>query len=1051
MPATQTTDATRTAIMTVDDDPDVSRAVARDLRRRYGSRYRIVRAESGDSALGALREMKLRGEQVAVILADYRMPQMNGIEFLERAMDIYRGARRVLLTAYADTGAAIDAINIVDLDHYLLKPWDPPEEKLYPVVDALLDTWLTSDHRPVPETKVVGHRWSARSSEVRDFLARNQVPYRWYSTDEPEGERLLTAAGQDGMTLPVVITPDVEVLVAPSDAELAGHVGLATTPSADFYDLIVIGGGPAGLGAAVYGASEGLRTVLVERTATGGQAGQSSRIENYLGFPDGVSGAQLTDRARRQAAKFGAEVLTTREVTGLEINGSARTVRFSDGSELNAHSVILATGVSYRQLAAPGVADLTGCGVYYGAALTEAAACKDQDVYIVGGANSAGQAAVYLARGARSVTILVRGPSLTRSMSHYLIEQVGNVPKISVRTCTEVAEATGDGHLEGLTLRDANTGGTEKVDASHLFVFIGAAPLTGWLDGVVMRDDRGFVLAGPDLTVEGERPPGWPLDRAPYHLETSVPGVFAAGDVRSESAKRVASAVGEGAMAVMLVHRYLEKLLSGEAVTGETVSCRPDELRSLFLFEKLTPEQLECLCRDGHVELIPPGPVYTEGQPATCFYVLLEGTLVMSRRVGDDDVEVTRTSSPGVYSGAFQAYMGDRVPQIYNNSLRVTVPSRFFVLDAPVFARMMTEWFPMAVHLLEGAFFGGKATQQAIAQRERLLALGSLSAGLTHELNNPAAAAVRATESLRERVAGMRHKLSLLTKKPYHHPTLESLIDFQERAVEQVAKAPSLGPMEASDAEDTIADWLDGYGISGSWDLAPVFVQAGLDTAWLDQIAETVDASDLEGAVRWLAYTVETELLINEIQDSTNRIMSLVGAAKQYSQLDRAPYRVVDVHELLKSTLVMLHSKIGPGIKVVKDFDPALPRIPAYPAELNQVWTNLIDNAVSAMGGKGTLTVRTAMDRDQVLVEFRDTGPGIPPDIKERIFEPFFTTKPVGEGTGLGLDISWRIVVNKHHGDLRARSVPGDTRFQVHLPVTAPEADRTDSEGQAQA
>jgi len=560
MPVTAPADTTRNAILTVDDDPDVSRAVARDLRRRYGGQYRIVRAESGESALDALREMKLRGDQVAVILADYRMPQMNGIEFLERAMDIYRGARRVLLTAYADTGAAIDAINVVDLDHYLLKPWDPPEEKLYPVVDGLLEAWLTSDHRPVPETKVIGHRWSARSSDVREFLARNQVPYRWYASDEPEGERLLTAAGQDGLELPVVVTPDAEVLVAPSDAELASHVGLATTPSADFYDLIVIGGGPAGLGAAVYGASEGLRTVLVERTATGGQAGQSSRIENYLGFPDGVSGAQLTDRARRQAAKFGAEVLTTRDVTGLEINGSARTVRFSDGTELSAHSVILATGVAYRQLTAPGVGEMTGRGVYYGSALTEAANCKDHDVYIVGGANSAGQAAVYLARGAKSVTILVRGPSLTRSMSYYLIEQVGSVPQISVRTCTEVARAHGDGHLEGLTLRDANTGFTEDVEAQWLFVFIGAAPLTGWLDGVVMRDGKGFVLAGPDLTMEGERPPGWPLDRAPYHLETSVPGVFVAGDVRAESAKRVASAVGEGAMAVMLVHRYLEKL-----------------------------------------------------------------------------------------------------------------------------------------------------------------------------------------------------------------------------------------------------------------------------------------------------------------------------------------------------------------------------------------------------------------------------------------------------------------------------------------------------------
>jgi thioredoxin reductase (NADPH) len=556
---TEQAETIRTAILTVDDDPGVSRAVARDLRRRYGERHRIVRAESGPSALDALRQMKLRGDLVAVILADYRMPEMNGIEFLERAMDIYPGARRVLLTAYADTGAAIDAINVVDLDHYLLKPWDPPEEKLYPVVDALLDAWLESDHRPVPETKVVGHRWSARCSEVREFLARNQVPYRWYNSDEPEAQRLLEAAQADGLSLPVVITPEGEPLIEPTDAELASRVGLATTPSKDFYDLIVIGGGPAGLGAAVYGASEGLRTVLVERTATGGQAGQSSRIENYLGFPDGVSGAQLTDRARRQAAKFGAEVLTTRNVTALDVCGSARRVRFADGTSIDAHTVILATGVSYRQLEAPGLADMTGRGVYYGSALTEAAACLGQDVYIVGGANSAGQAAMYLSRHAKSVTLLVRGPSLERSMSYYLIKQIADVPNISVRTCTEVVEAAGEDHLESLTLRDSASGATETVSAQLLFLFIGAAPLTDWLEGVVVRDSAGFVVAGPDLSVGGERPRGWDLDRMPYHLETSVPGVFVAGDARSESAKRVASAVGEGALAVMLVHRYLEK------------------------------------------------------------------------------------------------------------------------------------------------------------------------------------------------------------------------------------------------------------------------------------------------------------------------------------------------------------------------------------------------------------------------------------------------------------------------------------------------------------
>jgi signal transduction histidine kinase len=463
--------------------------------------------------------------------------------------------------------------------------------------------------------------------------------------------------------------------------------------------------------------------------------------------------------------------------------------------------------------------------------------------------------------------------------------------------------------------------------------------------------------------------------------------------------------------------------------------CSADELRTLFLFEKLTEEQLAWLCSRGQMTRIEPGQVYAEGDPARWLYVLLDGTLVLTRRVGPDDVEVVRTSGRGVYAGAFYAYLGDQVPQVYNNSMRVTVPSRFFVLDASLFAELMRQWFPMAVHLLEGLFFGVQNTQQAIGQRERLLALGSLSAGLTHELNNPAAAAVRATSSLRERVAGMRHKLGTITAGRYDRATLETLIQLQERVVDLVSKSPALSPMEASDREDAITDWLDRHGIADGWDLAPVFVQAGLDIGWLDHVASIVDDATLDGALRWLNYTAETELLMNEIEDSTNRISVLVGAAREYSQLDRAPYQVIDVRELLDSTLTMLGSKIPPGVTVVRDYDAALPSIPAYAAELNQVWTNLIVNALSAMGGTGTLTVRTALDRDQVLVEIGDTGPGVAPEIRERIFEPFFTTKPVGEGTGLGLDISWRIVVNKHHGDLQVESVPGDTWFRARLPL----------------
>jgi thioredoxin reductase (NADPH) len=550
--------ASRPLILTVDDDPAVSRAVARDLRRRYGQDHRIARAESGAEGLELLREVKLRGGPVAVLLADYRMPQMSGIEFLEAAMDLFPRARRALLTAYADTDAAIAAINVVDVDHYLLKPWDPPEEKLYPVLDAMLDAYARAPDGGTAGVQVVGHRWSAPSFAAREFLARNAVPYTWHGSDSAEGVRLLQAAGTDGSRLPVVILGEGTVLIAPERAELAAAVGLATVPNEAFYDLVVVGGGPAGLGAAVYGASEGLRTLLVERQATGGQAGQSSRIENYLGFPDGVSGSQLADRARRQATKFGAEILTTRDAAGLAVRGSARAVRFGDGTEIAAHTVIVATGVSYRELDAPGAARLKGRGVYYGAAATEAGHCTGKDVFIVGGANSAGQAAVFFSGVARSVTLVVRGDSLERSMSHYLIEQLRALANVTVRTCSVVEEVHGDGHLESLTVR-TSAGAAEQLDASHLFVFIGAQPRTDWLAGTLARDPRGFLLTGPDLVVDRQRPPGWPLERDPWLLEASVPGVFVAGDVRSESVKRVASAVGEGAMAVTLAHRYLAR------------------------------------------------------------------------------------------------------------------------------------------------------------------------------------------------------------------------------------------------------------------------------------------------------------------------------------------------------------------------------------------------------------------------------------------------------------------------------------------------------------
>lgn len=465
--------------------------------------------------------------------------------------------------------------------------------------------------------------------------------------------------------------------------------------------------------------------------------------------------------------------------------------------------------------------------------------------------------------------------------------------------------------------------------------------------------------------------------------------------------------------------------------------CDIDELRSTFLFEHLTDDQLTWLCTTGHVERHEPGWLFHEGTPAEAFYVMLAGGVALFRRVGQDEVEVSRTHQVGVYLGAWNAYLGDRLPQTYLHSARALEPSRFFVLEAHDFAKLMTEWFPMAVHLLEGVFWGTRDAQQAVGQRERLLALGSLSAGLTHELNNPAAAAVRATGTLRERVAAMRHKLALIADGPYDRANLAELIRLQEEALERYADtrtADAVGALETSDLEDRLTDWLEDHGLPEGWRMSPALVQAGIDEPWLERAAARIDSGALAGAVSWLAYTIETEQLMAEIEDATVRISSLVGAARQYSQLDRAPFRPVDLHELLDSTLTMLDHSLG-GLQVVRRYDTTLPPVPVYAAELNQVWTNLVENAAQAMDGSGTLTVTTRRAEDQVEVEIADTGPGIADDVRPRIFEPFFTTKPVGQGTGLGLDISWRIVVNKHHGDLSVTSVPGDTRFVVRLPI----------------
>ncbi|HUB76929.1 MAG TPA: FAD-dependent oxidoreductase [Solirubrobacteraceae bacterium] len=550
-PAREPKPARRPAILAVDDEPAVLAAVARDLRRGFGERFRILRAGSGAEALEILRELRARGDAVALLIADQRMPGMPGTEYLVQARTIVPDAKRVLLTAYADTEAAIAAINEVALDYYLLKPWDPPEEQLFPVVEDLLTTWEAGAALEAGGVRLIGHRFSKESHDLRDFLVRNRVPARWLDVErDGEARELLAVAGVDSERLPVALLEDGAVLERPTILELAERLGVAGVPAQDHYDLVVVGGGPAGLAAAVYGASEGLKTVMVEREAPGGQAGQSSRIENYLGFPAGLSGSDLARRATDQARRLGAELLAVQEAVELRVEGSARLVQLSGGGALSASCVIVASGVSYRQLDTPGFPELTGAGIYYGAAMTEARACADQQVVVIGGANSAGQAAVYFGGYAGKVTMLVRS-TLEKSMSHYLIEQIAARPNIEVRTgSTALAAESEDGHLE--RLRIAGPEGEETIAADACFVFIGAAPRTDWLDGVLARDERGFILAGRDAQAAG-----WPLSREPHVLESTVPGVFVAGDVRARSIKRVASAVGEGSMAVSLIHEYL--------------------------------------------------------------------------------------------------------------------------------------------------------------------------------------------------------------------------------------------------------------------------------------------------------------------------------------------------------------------------------------------------------------------------------------------------------------------------------------------------------------
>ncbi len=551
-------------LLTVDDDPNVLKAIERDLRARYGENYRVLRANSGDAGLDLLRELRVRNDAVALLLADQRMPQMDGIGFLTEAKKIYPEAKRALLTAYADTGAAINAINEVNVHYFFLKPWDPPSQHLYPVLDDLLEDWTASYRPPYEGIRVLGTRWSSRAYEVRDFLARNHVPYQWIdvelASEDPEVKQLIASIGDDVARLPLALFPDGTRLFQSSPAELAEKIGLKTRAETQFYDLAIVGGGPGGLAAAVYGASEGLKTLMIDREAPGGQAGLSSRIENYLGFPSGLSGNDLARRAVTQAQRFGVEIIAPQEVVELRREGPYRILKLGDGNEVSCHAVLIATGVQWRRLGVPGVDRLQGAGVYYGGGSQEAMSYKGETVYVVGGANSAGQATLNFAQYAEKVVMLLRGDSLSATMSRYLIDQIEKTPNVQLWTHAEVIEVHGETHLEEISVQCSDTNTVERVPACAIFIYIGALPRTDWLDGTLARDDRGFILAGPDLLKDGKMPAGWNLDRDPFLLESSVPGVFVVGDVRHGSIKRVASAVGEGAIAVQFIHRYMAKV-----------------------------------------------------------------------------------------------------------------------------------------------------------------------------------------------------------------------------------------------------------------------------------------------------------------------------------------------------------------------------------------------------------------------------------------------------------------------------------------------------------
>jgi thioredoxin reductase (NADPH) len=1018
-------------ILVVDDDQSVLNALGRDMTRAFGDEYRILRAHSGGAALETLQQLKLRGGQVALLLVDQRMPEMTGVEFLARAAGIFPDAKRVLLTAYADTEAAIRAINEVRLDFYLTKPWQPPEERLYPVLNDLLDAWHAMVPRPSDSIRLIGHRWSAASHQIRDYLARNLVPYTWSDIEaDRDARHLVELAGVDASQLPLVLFPDGTHLAKPAIPAIAERLGLRMHAEQPFYDLVIVGAGPAGLAAAVYGASEGLRTLLIEREAPGGQAGMSSRIENYLGFPVGLSGSDLARRAVAQATRFGAELLTPQEVVGVRLQDNYRVIKLADGSEISCQALLIATGVSYRKLNVPGADRLAGAGVFYGAAITEALEYRDRDVFIVGAGNSAGQAAVHLAQYARSVTILVRGESLDESMSQYLIAQLGETPNIAVRSRTTVQEALGETHLESLRLEDTRAGEHSTVAADALFIFIGAMPRTEWVAGLVERDNHGFIPTGLDVMREGQPPHGWPLERDPFWLESSVPGIFVAGDVRHGSIKRIASATGEGAMAVQFVHQHLSSPAPRRSINTAAAS-HAELLRNSPVFANLADRDLLLLAEFAQPIEVPAGQlVMEEGKKGDTLYVVIDGELEVSTVRGGHETQLAVLGRGEVVG---EMAVLQEVPR--TASVRALRDSRLLVITQAAFLNMLMKNAAALRQILRTVSTRIRDTEAIVMQQAKMAALGTLAAGLAHQLNNPSSAVLSSAARLREVLTEWESAGREMVQLNLDSDQQARLQALRQEAEQHPAALNLSDPLARSEKEERLQSWLEQHAVARAHLVAEPLVSAGWDDVTLEELSLGLRPTDLPAISRWLAATATASQSLREIAAGANAISDVVQAVKHYTHLDQAPIQEIDVRQSLDNTLLIMKHRLTPGVRVVRDYAPDLPQITTYGSEINQVWTNLLENAIDAVEGKGEVVVRAYGQNGHVVVEVRDNGPGILPQIQSRVFEPFFTTKPLGHGTGLGLHIARTIVVDRAQGQIKVNSQPGETCFQVTLPI----------------